>query len=75
MKKLGIFALTAVAVLAACKKDDAAAGGDSTTVVTDTNAVAPAPVTPPMPTDTTMATPMDSGAATDSMPADTTTKM
>jgi hypothetical protein len=73
MKKLGIFALTAVAVLAACKKDDAAAGGDSTAVVTDTNAVAPAPVTPPMPTDTTMV-PVDS-TATDSVPADTTTKM
>jgi hypothetical protein len=71
MKKLGIFALAAVAALAACKKSDAG-NADSTAVVTDTGAApVAAPVTPPV-TDTTMA-PTDTTVTTDTGAAATTT--
>jgi hypothetical protein len=77
MKKLGIFALAAVAALAACKKDsDNTTVNDSTAVVTDTTGAAPAPVAAPTtPTDTTMAAPTDTGAHMDTTHADTTKKM
>jgi hypothetical protein len=76
MKKLGIFALAAVAALAACKKDsDNTTVNDSTAVVTDTTGAAPAPMAAPTtPTDTTMAAPTDSGT-TDTTHMDTTKKM
>ena len=79
MKKLGIVALAAVAVLAACKKDsDNTVVNDSTAVVTDTTGAMPAPMAAPAtPTDTTMA-PIDTtatGGMTDTTATDTTKKM
>jgi hypothetical protein len=67
MKKLSVFALAAVAALAACKKGDNA-GGDSTAVTTDTTATAPAPAAMPAPatTDSTTAAPPAAGT-TDTM--------
>jgi len=79
MKKLGIVALAAVAVLAACKKDsDNTVVNDSTAVVTDTTGAMPAQMAAPAtPTDTTMA-PIDTtatGGMTDTTATDTTKKM
>jgi hypothetical protein len=80
MKKLGIFALAAVAALAACKKEnsDNTVVNDSTAVVNDSTGTMPAPMAAPAPADTTMAPPpADSGAGamTDTMAHDTTKKM
>jgi len=79
MKKLGIVALAAVAVLAACKKDsDNTVVNDSTAVVTDTTGAMPAPMAAPAtPADTSMA-PIDTtagGGMTDTTATDTTKKM
>ncbi|MFL5537581.1 MAG: hypothetical protein ACJ8J0_01230 [Longimicrobiaceae bacterium] len=80
MKKLGIFALAAVAALAACKKEnsDNTVVTDSAAVASDSNGtMAAPPMTAPTPADSSMnmPAPTDSGAMTDSMATDTTKKM